>query len=58
MHKFRINDQNKNSDQHWGWQLSLKMVKLHEIKNLKAIIDTIKSNWKNRYSIKICQISN
>ena len=31
------------------------MVKLHEIKSLMAIMSTIKSNWKNRNSIKIYQ---
>jgi len=31
------------------------MVKLHEIKSLMAIMGTIKSNWKNRNSIKIYQ---
>jgi hypothetical protein len=30
----------------------------HEIKSVEAITDTIKSNWKNRESIKICQIQN
>ena len=31
------------------------MVKLHENKSLMAIMGTIKSNWKNRNSIKIYQ---
>ena len=55
IHKFITNDQNEKWVQFKGWQLSLAKVKFHEIKNLKAIIDEIKINWKNWGSIEIVQ---
>jgi hypothetical protein len=44
MHKFRTNDQNEKDGQLKGWQLSLSVVKLQEIKSLKAIKGAIKRN--------------
>ena len=55
MYKLRTNNQNEKDGHLRGLQLSFVEVKLNEVKSLKIIMGSIKRNWKNKDSNKICE---